>query len=681
MKVKATQLTRQRTAVRRVLNQLRGTGRLRKLISKECEDRLGFLAELFPNQTRQILKNLLFFHQANMTPTRIKVAKNLHEPRNRKLLKCLAGSDYELLERFDSDGVLDLSRGAKIGKLGYEDLTKNFKDYQTLKVLRQKFFIKAENPDVKAEKEFKDFVTQDPEFSNLVLFHLLWKVRTLIYRAGEIRSLARQNDDLTTQLNTQAFLINAADFLNDVCDHLPIRVNGMKNGILQVAGLIRRFNTPAANSKLVRLSQILENVITARETRRIIKERSSGIKEPANLIEEELTRLAKRRYKISISPDGIWVIPQAGYRPKGPVRRKQIINPHVPAEKVERRTQHIIDGISQEIAVNAGYLTKLKALAKRLDSAELPVNYQALLLDLNLVHAEYARGIVREKQKIVIILEAAIDLVKAASRSINGEKRLLRFTAAILFLATSALNERNRILLRQLQLMLPKQELLDEIIASNIRRDTHIRSFVEILKSSLTNKKMMNSTYYAARLRRLATDMKRTILSGGYQEEGIQCIAARLKDLVFLLNSISKQIQRKNKCRDILINLRLRWQIEIKRFRALERHDRVPPYKRYVLDTVRERLGEIRRLNDNINQSLAAALKEALLIQYDLQHKYEKENAVASMEFLEGYTSLFDAVVAMDAEYLTVLSRDGEILCQAHVFDVRKLGLRTLEEV
>jgi hypothetical protein len=673
-------LTKQQTAVRRVLDQLRGTQRLRKLISKRSEDRLGFLAELFPNQTRRILKSLLFFHLNDVSPTRIQVPKSLHEPRNRKILKCLASNDYALLERLSPDGVLDLSRGVKVGKLGHADLTEKFDDYQIIKGLREKFFIKAESPDVEAEREFKEFVGKDAEFSNLVLFHLLWKVRGLIYRTGEIRDLARQNSNLTAQLNAQAVLINTADFLRDACDHLPVRVNGMKNEILQASGLVRRFNTPAANSKLVRITRILEGVMMAQESRRIVRERSSGIKEPANLIEEELTRLAKRRYKISISPDGIWVIPQAGYRSRGPIRRKQIISPQVPAEKVERRTQHIIDGISQEIAVNAGYLTRLKALAKRLDTAE-PVNYQALLLDLSLVRAEYARGIVFQKQKIVIILEAAVDLARAASRSIRGEKRLLRFTASILFLATAALNERNGILLRQLQLMIPKKALLNEIIAQNIRRDTNIRSFVEILKSSLTNRKMMNSSLRATQLRSLAIKTKRSILDVQYQEEGIKRTLVRLDSLIKQLTDVRRLVQRKERSRNVLVNLRRRCEIEIKRFKALGHYGRIVPYKRYVLDIVREKLGEIRRINDDINQTLAAALRNALLIQYDLEHKHEAEDSVLIVEFLGNYVGLFNAVVEMAADYLTVLSKNGKVLGQADIFDVRKLELRTLEEV
>ncbi|MFH1683531.1 MAG: hypothetical protein ABIA67_01475 [Candidatus Margulisiibacteriota bacterium] len=675
---------KQNRAVRRVVDVLRGPGRLRQLITLQSEENLQKHAVDRPAPTRALLKNLLRLERLAVPITRIIVPESLSKLQNRELFARLGEMGF-VLELIDEAGVLDLRRAGLKMNPGYIDLTLEFEEYEILRELRSSF---QDEKNLKALKK-------DVEISDLTLYCNLWMVRVLLYKVGELKAAAKWEENPTAEGEARAIMDNAAKFLDELSRDFPTKRKELLKKISGAASLLGAFNNPAANAALVSVTGRLEELIETQEGNRIQRERRSGKRPPKNMFEEELVRLAQRRYNISFSPGGIWVIPQGGFRREGPVRQKKIIDHRVDAEKVTRRTQHIIDSVTEGIVINAHFRAMLEGFVEVLRSSTT-IDYEQVLNGLAKSFLAYEKGIVRPKFKTKLMLKLALELVKTASvcRDQKAERRLLNFAGSMLRMAAREIAKLNGNLAGQLQMIAAKQELLMEIVAQSLVRDANLQTFSGSLVNSLTNSKMMNSIGMAGQLRQLAVDVADALEIDEQSPTGMRRAGKRINELVSLLAKVRRLIREKDQFRKNFRIARTRYKIELENIKAAGKSDieaaqeelesikqrykaRLAALREKGIKYAQEKLESIKEHNANIAKTLGEAAKEALLIQYNLVNKYVEEDEEARISFLAEHQEIFDRIKQMDAVSLTVYGSRGEELGTASPFDVWRLGLTT----
>ncbi|MBU0672545.1 MAG: hypothetical protein KJ732_05925 [Candidatus Margulisbacteria bacterium] len=659
---------RQYQAVRRVMSALRRDNRLRSLITRGSELNLRRQAINYPSQTRAFLKNLLRLESLAIPINKIVVPKSLPEIQNREVFKRLGEMGF-VFRLIDKDGVLDLRRAGLKLKPGYRDLTLEFEEYGVLEELRSSF-----------HGENREVIQNDLELSNLTLYYDLWMVRVLLYRAGEQKSAALKEENPTAFHESRSIVATIAKFLREMSTDFPTPIVEFRQRISKAADLLADFNNPAANAALVSLTARLEEEIEAQEEKRVRQERHSGIPAPQNLIEEELVRLAQRRYKISFSEDGIWVIPQGGFRQIGPVMQKKIIDHQVESEKVIRRAQHILDSITEQISINGNFRAMLEGFAQILRSPEArEIDYPQLISGLAQSFLNYENGIVRPKFKVRLMLKLALELVNTASkaRDQQSENRLLKFAGMMLSISSRELVRLNTNLGHQLRLIAAKQELQMTIIAQNLVRDTDLRTLSESLLNSLTNRKIMNSARLAGDLRQLAVEARDSLEVDEQTEVGIQRCKGRIENLISLLAKVRRLIHEKERSRTDIEKARERHRIEYRRLAAGGQREGVTPLRNLAIEYAQEKLRDIRHINEELNFSVANAAKEALLIQRDLANKHAAEDVDTQVQFLAEHQEVFEHIARMDIDYSMTYGTRGEELGEAHSFDIWKLDLKT----
>lgn len=675
---------KQHRAVRRVVDALRGQSRLRQFITLRSEKVLQNQAVDRPAPTRAFLKNLLRLERLAIPISQVVVPDKLTEFQNQELLGRLGEMGF-VFKLIDEAGVLDLRRAGLKRNLGHRDLTLEFEEYEILQELRSSF----------QDEKNLEVLKKDVEISDLTLYYNLWVVRVLLYKVGELKAATKREGNPTAEGEARSIMVNIAGFLEEVSNNFPTRRDDLLDKISRAAARLREFNNPAANAALVSANTRLEKVIEKQEKLRILRERRSSKRIPKNIFKEELLHLAERRYKISFSADGIWVIPQGGFRRKGPVRQKRIINHHVDTEKVLRRTQHIVDSITEGIAANSHFRAMLEGFAQVLRSLAT-IDYKQVLAGLAKSFLAYENGIVRPKFKTKLMLKLALELVRTASvcRDPKAEKRLLGFAGSMLKMAARELVSLNRNLAVQLQRLAAKQELVTEIVARNLVRDANLRAFSGSLVNSLTNRRMMNSLGLAFKLRQLAVDAGKALQIDEHSPVGIQRAGKRIKRLVNLLAKIRRLIQEKDQFRRNYRRARTRYTIELENIKAARKGDlaaaqeelesinqryqaRLVTLREKAIKYAQEKLESIKEHNANIAETLGEAAKEALLIRYDLANRYDEENEEAQIPFLAQHQEIFDKIAGLDAEYEIVYGSRGEELGTASSFDVWRLGLKT----
>jgi hypothetical protein len=437
-----------------------------------------------------------------------------------------------------------------------------------------------------------------------------------------------------------------------------------RKALVEVVPLLRIYNTPAADAVLAALTDRLEKQTQEIEVNRLRREWriQSRKRPPQNPIEEELVHLAQRRYKISFSPDGMWVSPQGGFRSAGPVLRKDFILHLVPAEKVVRREQHKIDSISGRIAVNANFAAMLESFARIFKGAG-KIDYDQVLSGLASAFLAYEKGIVQPKFKTRLMVKLAMELVKTSKvcHDTKAKDRLLSFAGSMCRAAARELIALNENLGEQLRRIAARLKLETAIIARNLVRDANLQTFSESLLRSISNRRIMNSAKLTGELRLLAVQARDSLQIDDQTEVGIKRSAERLKLLTNLLAKVRRLIQEKYRFRET-----------ISRGKCL-----------------RDNLERIEEHNEEILRTLQQAANEAILIKFDVANKGKNPETMspdeqqkfreAQWHFISENSGVFDQLAKLNAEsdYQMVIDAHGDNVWLAHRFDVWKLGLKT----
>ena len=652
-------------AIGRVIDRLRRGSRRRGLITLQSERNLANLASVHPGYTRDLLRTLRGFDFLAIPVEKIIVPRRLAEVQNREVLPQLGRVGF-VMQLLDANGVLDLRRAGIKNQLGHIDYRETFEDHQILQELRASF-----------EGKNLEVIQRDREINNLTLYHNLWMVRVLLYKIALQKAVAIAEENITALAETRAIIANIGGFLHEMVAGFPIVLEGARDRVSRAAELLDQFNDPAASATLVAITERLEREIGVVEKARVSRQRQSGRRAPRNVIEEELVHLAQRRYRLTISPNGNWVLPQAGFRRVGPVLQRQVIDHRVEPDAVVRREQHIIDSITERIAINADAIATFRGVIELLET-DGEIDYEFVASSLARCLLSYEKGRVRTKFKTRLMLKLALELVKTAALCHEqvAEERLRSFASSMLSLAEPQLVVLNNNLGGQLRRISVRQHLEMAIIAQNLDRDANLRSFSEAILGVVTQRRIMNSIGLTGELRQLAVDVSSSLEVDEHTELGIQRTKDRAQTLVNLFAKTRRLIMQKDRFRQQIERARTRYQVAARDLRASGRTGENDALRELAIEYARGKLVSLREHNAEIARTLRRVAVVAALIKYDLANKYADEDADVKALYLEEYDGLLARIDQLDAEYQSVFGARGEDLGLAHSFDIWRLGLR-----
>jgi len=657
-----------------MLHILRQGRPLRQVIDKRSEKNLQLMAAQQPDETAFILDQLFRLHSLSQTPDKISVAKGLSASQVIEQLGSGLGPWLALMGEGRELAFKKLKLKGELPEPADDFAPPNvrlqeYEEVQTLTELKRSF-----------AEENRSFLEKDEEIAKLTLFNLAWRTRIMLYKMQETLAAEKKLPEVPEENLGRPAVYLLVDLLRQVSVDFPYWPGAPISKIEEAGSLILAGNFPAADATLVSLTDQLDKELEKLEGGRLRDELAARQPVPDRLLDAELLELAKKRYKISFTTAGLWMIPEKGFRKVGPVLQGRVIDHSVSEDKVVRREQHQIDGITEEIGANAHFYAVLTGLAELFTCLPEQVEYEPAQTLLARGFLAYEHGQVRQKFKVKLMVKLALELVGTAARyrEKGTQKRLLGFAAAMLRLSARQLLARNDVLGNQLRHIVVKQQVAMAIITRNLVRDNNLRALSESLTQSLTNRDMINWPPLPIELRRLVVEARNALTIDETTEPGIKSAAERLGNLVGLFAKITRLIGEKRA---------LKRRIDAARhdhrqvFRGLGEtgENAVRTGDRAIAYTA-DLLKEIERINEAITFTIAQAAKKALLIRYDLAHKNDLAESVADQQkWLEKELALFNAIGRLDATYQIVIDARGNEIGVAHPSDARSLKLRTVE--
>lgn len=606
-------------------------------MAKTTKINLGWFTRLFPQQARMFLKTA-----KGLGIKEIVVPARLLEPQNSGLRTELGKPEF-LAKLVDGQGRLDLRRSGLEAKPGYHDLTADFEDYQTLLSLREMF--SGKNAEI---------IVNDPEIAKSVLNYSLLMVLNQLHLAGEKRAAALNDGNATLFCEARTTIIWLAEFVNGTINEYKNEStnNTFKSDLERIVQLLRAENNPAAKLILHKLIDRLEKELAGLERQRLGRSRYSLFDLFALTASgRDLPDVAAKRYGLSKSSDGKWVLPQRGFKKAGPVKQQWLIDHQVAEADLLRREQHRIDEISQDLALNISNTLAFREMAGFLEETPLLVNYEQYLSRIALAQVNYEQAVVRPKVKVKLMLKLAFDLVQTAQNAKEeSRERLVSFAAAMLRLSAVQLEQRDQELEKQLVRIFIKKQFLQSLIEPDKLSENTLKIFSILTANGLAQQRVMGSVPLLNEL----IDLNRQV------KLGLEGASPRIKTIFDQLAMIRRLI--------------IEQQARRNRIAAL-RYDRNLT-KQQKIDLAKQELAALAQANGEISATVTACAKEALMIRYDLEHKDNLGDQVAIDEFLTVNLGHFVALGRLNEGYLPVVSRDGQGLGLAHPYDVKVLKLQ-----
>lgn len=660
----------------------------RNFAKGEAESALTHLAGVHPELSRLFFKSL---RALEGTGTIIRRIENLDQ-----LLGLPTGvirrtvADRDLLRKcVSSRKRLDFKR-AKLDKIPtYIDVTLQFEEIQIIKESYKALF------------EFdREQLSQDSHLALVVLYDCLLDVSDVMVLAGGDKGVGKLERDPTEYGWGRAQIIMVKEFLKDILGHFPWDRFSDLQGIISnphhaekqgIVELLEAGNNGAAEPKFDKLLREIEarlENIEAGEARRAKKTR---FRKSRNPLQEEILHLAQRKYKIEFSEGGVWLIPQEGYREREGFKVRETIPHHVPEEAVLRRSRHIIDNITREIAFNLESISLFEGFTDRFRSGR--VNFNFAVAEIDKAYEEYKSSIVRPKKEVRSrLLRALRQLMKAQrpGRSFEAQGRLLRNAATMLAQSSSYLKQRVENLSRQLQFLQVKHQVEETIITGNLRREANLRSTANRLFNALRINRVVWTPAKLAELQDIVKSARVEIK--GATEPGLKRCDQRLKDLFGLIGKIRRLVINKYRLMEDFQRFTNNFKIKKGELEAgspvvIEgRRVNMDQLRELYLKEAAERIRKVdqSRQEDNgltwhvqaIKQTLLLALREAHLITFDLEHKFEE--AEPKPEDLKAIAGVLAEIESRDTDLVMAVSkgRDPQPLGEILKRDAVELKLR-----
>lgn len=617
-----------------------------------------------------------------MPVTRIFFPERLNEvPLN--LLHQLV-SDRAALAKCLTPKGLDLRKAEVLKRPAQIDLTQQFEEIQLIKESYEALY-----------EVDKESLRKDPLYALVVLYDCLMEVSDVLFISGDDKGVAKLEGDPTALGESRAQIIMVAGFLRDLLWHFPwenfadykkaisnpqIGDQREKWGLLQ---LLEAGNNIAADPKFDKLLSRIEEELDRRERALYPTKRYTRPKTVKDLLKREILDLAKNKYGIGFSEGGKWIIPQTVYVSREGVTLKTKGHPEVPEDKVLRRNQHMMDNIISRISKNLEFRNVFEGYADKFRSGH--VNLALAIPELEYAH-EALEGSARKVRLIKEVrsrIYRAVRMLKKAQkpeRRAGGRERYIRDAGAMLYRACQFLDRRNEVLRKQVQYLRIKHEIEEVIIVQKLRQDKALRSAANQVLNGL---KVRRTAWTPSELKKLMdiVEAARGKISDP-TEPGMKRCAERLKELYGLIAKIRRlSINRHRKLNEfdrVVTNYKIykHWldigtpvYIEGKSFTMEELRD---SYLKEVSGMIGKE-GQ-KRQEDNgitwhvreIKKTLIEALKQAALVNYDLDNKLSE--AEPNEEDWRAFAGILAEVESRDTDFVMALSKGpypyplGEIL-------------------
>ena len=492
-----------------------------------------------PEWGRRFLKNLKGFGPGLKS---VIFPQELSRPQNRALARRIA-TEPGFLNQFFNEGVLDLRRASPAKKPLYVDRTADFPERKLYEKLRT--VLEPQNLEV---------IRKDHEVGDLALFHSLWQVRVMIYKAQYLKAMLRGGSlgpDVEKEAANHAAessLGYARRFIAELHSEFPLQTlfgRGEKLG--KISTLFACGNLPAIDAVLVFLTESLGDDCDQLEATRLRRERYDQSPLSAGQLAAGVQNLARSKYGVKIGAGGTWEIPQATFKSAGAVLRREQVVSQVDESAVVRRTQHEIDNISAE-------KLRLEAAIEALKSFSLPQQELEAKLDRSALSQSMEaceQGHVVPKVKARLLIGLATDLLEVAGFAAAipemspSRQRLTKFSCAMLSLASGQLAERNRTLNAQLVRLEVKKRILETLVDQRAQRYVSLTAAADFISSKLLDDDFMERADDLAGLRDKAIAAFKLIQDRESLEAGVAQAYPRLREFIRLTRQLDGMIKRK----------------------------------------------------------------------------------------------------------------------------------------
>lgn len=620
---------------------------VRALITKDSEKQLRSLAIVHPNETRRFIKWMVSLYQVGIVPERITIPQSV----SISTLAEMSGGMERLAGRIFQKGSLDLTPRTQQEKSPLHDLTEGFIDIKLIRESRELLF-----------ETNRTILERDALVAATTLYDCLLDVNSVLMMGTADKGVGKLMDD-KARLDEGRFQVwLVADFLKDVLRCFPwekfedIRavISSPKAEKLGLLELLEAGNNIAGDPKFDKLLSDLGKMIEQldRQNAQAGSGRRGSIK---SRLEQDVLKYAQKVLGIGITPDGEMTIRQAVFEKRGLVKVKKLVRVKVEEDAAPRRSQHQIDGITDEISDNIGFRETLEKHYQASRNGEIKL--EEAVAELKLLLEKFQRyQVVSKKRARSRIAQAIGNLEIAADRDISqpARERLTRDASIMLLQAIRHLNIRNRELDEgQLPRLEIKREAVIEIVAQKLIRDFKLQADIKEIYQSIWSDLRMWKPKDLGEARNLAVAVKKELKE--VQEPGLVRVRERMS---WLSNNIAK----------------LR-RLIIEKYKAVEEFGKLPR-----TGSFRAVVSKIKYLTDHnleIKKARRAIIQALIEIQYDLENKHTETGSNDS--YLATFQDVFWDIEKRDSDYVMAMSREnpprrlGKILRR----DARKLNLKT----
>jgi hypothetical protein len=665
---------KQHQVVRRVLETLRRGRPLRDVASRESELRLRFLAEIKPTETRKILQNILFLHYQEGAPKALSVPEDLYQPYNRKILNRMGNDLNFLASLIDREGRLSLRPEGFKAEAGYVDHTLQFRDYQLIKNSSEVFLGIP-----------KETLAKDHQLATTALINCMREIYEGITIATDLKGIALAKDDVVSLATARATLIYASRTLKEIHDHLPPRTfleirrqlyTEWSEGKLGLIQLLDWGNNVAAGPKAEKVLSIIEAKLRAVESK-LFQQRASRRRKTS--ITEDILDIVRRKQGISIDAGGLHTIPQSGFRKREGVVVRDKVQPQTPEDKVLRRTDHIIEGITKELRESISLRRLLER--RKLECFGQKIDPASLLNELARIQERFKEVQVDSKKGVRSKLLCAMRKLFRAKQQGQEEKivrRLVREAGSELNQAVKYLDERLMELGSQLSSMHLKREIEQLIIEIRVDQDRRYLNFSKEIIRDLQDDRYF---WKPSTMKALRADVALAIEElGDPIELGMQRLKDRLQRMTVVIGALQKLLIGKYRAEDSYRKLKENYRAAkalIDAGRTVEPGiTTLEQLNAQYYEKVREFLRNLAERNYSIKEKRIELMCLAELIKYDIENKYEDADIEKIAEQLAGIEADLLYITDRDSNYVMATAKDGTVLEKVLLRDARKLDLK-----
>jgi hypothetical protein len=383
----------------------------------------------------------------------------------------------------------------------------------------------------------------DEEHSNLKLIRLLRKTHLRFLSLSDIRAKAKITGDQELLGSTELAIDDLLLPLTRARDEIGLSEEGYRKvsrrRIEDAIYFLRVRNTSAANSSIISAYNEIFKQADRLEGKRLKRNGKPKKIDVTTAFGKQMRSLTLSGYKIRISPDGTWRIPQGGFKAAGTEHFKETIPHKVSQDKVVRRNRHIIDSCASELSLNVHNI-KLLIFARSILEKGREASQSEIVSVNDIIRntaKSYDKVFVRKKEEVYDRLTESLFAL---------ERGIVKLSLSMVKISINLLNRRNEELSSMIENLTAKGALELSEIQSLLRRDQQIRTTVHNLLSAISHRSAFSS-YQAVEgaAKRIEIFLKGYLTKTPLREYGIKRAIQRFEAAQSLLRRTAELVKEK----------------------------------------------------------------------------------------------------------------------------------------